>query len=165
MLQLDIIKNKILPLEQLLLTVNAWRLLGDKIVFTNGCFDIMHLGHVDYLSKAKDLGDKLIVAVNKDASVKKLKGENRPLNDEDARSKMMAALHFVDAVILFGEDTPIELITAIKPDVLAKGADYTIETVVGHEVVQEYGGEVKLIEFIEGYSTTRLIEDIRNGKG
>lgn len=165
MLQLDIIKDKIMPLDQLLKVSSAWKFLGEKVVFTNGCFDIMHLGHVDYLSKAKDLGDRLIVAVNKDASVKKLKGENRPLNDEEARSVMMASLHFVDAVILFGEDTPIDLITAIRPDVLAKGADYTIETVVGHEIVQGYGGQVKLIDFLEGYSTTRLIDDIRNGKG
>ena len=151
--------TKIYPsLPLLLKRVAMWRLLEEKIVFTNGCFDILHLGHIDYLEKARAQGTRLIVGVNTDASVKRLKGENRPLNDENARSRLIAALQFVDAVILFGEDTPLELISAILPDVLVKGNDYAVEEIVGYEVVTKKGGEVKTIELVEGYSTSKLIE-------
>jgi rfaE bifunctional protein nucleotidyltransferase chain/domain len=151
--------TKIFPsLSLLLQRVAMWRLLGEKMVFTNGCFDILHLGHIEYLEKAKAQGKKLIVGVNTDASVKKLKGESRPVNEENARARLIAALQFVDAVILFGEDTPLELISAILPDVLVKGNDYVAKEIVGYEVVTQNGGEVKTIELVEGYSTSKLIE-------
>lgn len=151
--------SKIFPsLTLLLQRVAMWRLLGEKTVFTNGCFDIVHLGHIDYLEKARALGTRLIVGVNTDASVKRLKGENRPINDEYARACMLAAFQFVDAVVLFDEDTPQELISAILPDILVKGSDYAIENIVGYEVVKENGGEIKTIDLVEGYSTSAVIE-------
>lgn len=151
--------GKISPsLSLLLQKVAMWRLLGEKVVFTNGCFDILHLGHIDYLEKARALGTRLIVGVNTDASVKKLKGETRPINNENARARMIAALQFVDAVILFEEETPLELISAILPNVLVKGNDYAIENIVGYEVVTQNGGEVKTIDLVQGYSTSELIE-------
>jgi len=134
---------------------------GKKVVFTNGCFDILHLGHIDYLEKAKRLGDVLIVGLNADVSVKRLKGPERPINDEYARARMLAALHFVDAVCLFNEDTPGELIETILPDILVKGGDYTIETIVGAETVMKNGGQVKTIDLVDGFSTTSIIEKLK----
>lgn len=154
-----------MTLDQLKKAVMVWRLKNDNIVFTNGCFDILHLGHVDYLSKAKDLGGRLIVGVNTDSSVKRLgKGDTRPINNEMSRSMLIASLQFVDAVIVFDEDTPFELIKALEPDVLVKGADYSIDKVVGADIVQSKGGKVELIEFLEGYSTTAIEKKIRGEK-
>jgi D-glycero-beta-D-manno-heptose 1-phosphate adenylyltransferase len=162
---LKIISNKIFTLEQLKKVVMGWRIKSDSIIFTNGCFDILHLGHIDYLSKARDMGRRLIVGVNTDSSVKRLgKGDSRPINDETSRSMIIASLQFVDAVILFDEDTPYELIKAIEPDVLVKGADYTIDKVVGADIVMERGGKVELIEYLEGYSTTNIEKKIRGEK-
>lgn len=159
---LQIIKAKILEPKALELTLNQWRFKEEKIVFTNGCFDLVHQGHLDYLSKASDLGTKLIVGVNTDDSVKRLnKGENRPLQDEYSRALLIAAMHFVDLVVIFDEDTPLELITRIQPDVLVKGSDYSVEDIVGHEVVLSKGGEVKTIDFLEGFSTSKIVEKAR----
>lgn len=156
----DHIKNKILSEDNLNILINEWREKNQKIVFTNGCFDLLHLGHIDYLAKAKDLGDKLIIGVNTDDSVRRLKGVYRPLQDENSRLHILAALEFVDAVILFNEDTPYELIKKIQPDVLVKGADYKIEDIVGYDIVTSRGGSVKTIEYLEGYSTTSIEQRI-----
>jgi rfaE bifunctional protein nucleotidyltransferase chain/domain len=156
----DHIKSKILSEDNLNILVNEWREKNQKIVFTNGCFDLLHLGHIDYLAKAKDLGDKLIIGVNTDDSVRRLKGVYRPLQDENSRLHILAALEFVDAVILFNEDTPYELIKKIQPDVLVKGADYKIEDIVGYDIVTSRGGSVKTIEYLEGYSTTSIEQRI-----
>ncbi len=138
---------------------------GRRVVFTNGCFDIIHRGHVEYLTKAKALGDVLVVGLNTDASVRRLKGPSRPVVMEDDRAVVMAALCVVDYVCLFEEDTPLELITAIVPDVLVKGADWPIEKVVGREVVESAGGKVQTIEFVPDRSTTSIIERIRTSAG
>ncbi len=170
---LEIIKLKIHTVESLLKTIAVWRLKNNKIVFTNGCFDILHLGHLDYLSKAADLGGRLIIGLNSDASIKKLnKGENRPIQDEQSRLLILSALQFVDAVILFNEDTPEQLIKLLQPDVLVKGADYdSNETNQNHKnyisgsyTVKASGGEVKTIPFLEGFSTTKIENKIK-GKG
>lgn len=142
--------------------IDLWKNQGFEVVFTNGCFDLLHLGHVDYLEKAKSLGDKLVVALNTDYSVKKLKGEKRPVNDEYARSRVMAALSFVDAVILFDEETPFDLISQVLPDILVKGKDYSIDNIVGANVVIENGGRVETIDLVDGYSTTKTIEKMFN---
>ena len=152
---LQLIKNKIYYER------NAFRFplsQGLKVVFTNGCFDILHRGHVEYLSKAADMGDVLVVGLNTDASVKRLKGEGRPVNNEEDRALVLASLSFVDAVVLFGEDTPYELIEAVHPDVLVKGADYKTEEIVGYDIVTSYGGIVDTIPLVNGYSTTKLIK-------
>ena len=132
------------------------------IVFTNGCFDILHKGHADYLAQAKGLGDVLIVGLNADSSVKNLKGEGRPINNEDARAFLLASLHVVDAVMLFPEQTPIELITLVQPDVLVKGSDYKPEEIVGYDVVMKKGGTVAAIDFVPGYSTTGIIKKLQS---
>lgn len=142
------------------LLLNSWKKNGEKIVFTNGCFDIMHLGHVDYLSKAADLGTKLVVGLNSDASTRRLKGITRPIIQEASRAGVLASFFFVDAVILFDEDTPQDIIRNITPDVLVKGADYTIDQIVGAKEVLENGGEVKTISFLEGYSTSSIEKKI-----
>lgn len=163
MKSLTIVQNKIIFHKELPFLLSRWNFKGEKIVFTNGCFDIVHKGHIDYLSKAADLGTKMIVGVNTDNSVKRQgKSPNRPLQDEGSRSLLIAALHFVDLVVLFDEDTPLNLIETIEPDVLVKGSDYAIENIVGHKVVQKKGGEVKTIDFLEGYSTTRIVERAQN---
>ncbi len=147
--------------NRLLKKVEIWKFNNQKIVFTNGCFDILHLGHIDYLEKAAALGKKLIIGVNTDDSVKMLeKGKERPVNDEYARMRVLAALGFVDAVVLFSEPTPLEIITDLKPDVLVKGNDYTISSIVGADIVLQNGGEVKTIELVKGYSTTNIINKI-----
>ncbi|MEX2191666.1 MAG: D-glycero-beta-D-manno-heptose 1-phosphate adenylyltransferase [Bacteroidota bacterium] len=133
-----------------------------RVVFTNGCFDILHRGHVDYLEKAKSLGDVLIVGLNTDASVRRLKGADRPVVDQDDRAHVLAGLASVDFVCLFDEETPLKLIESVVPDVLAKGADWAVEDVVGREVVEAAGGSVRTIEFLPNRSTSRIIEKIRN---
>lgn len=155
------IKNKIKDLDQSKALVAQWHSLGEKIVFTNGCFDILHLGHVDYLEKARALGDHLVVGLNTDDSVRRFKGDERPVQDQNSRARIIAAFQFVDLVVLFNEDTPLQLISALKPDVLVKGSDYLAENIVGAEVVKKNGGEVKTIDFIPGYSTSRIIEKIK----
>ena len=154
-------QQKILSRKQAKEVIQTWKDFGLEVVFTNGCFDILHLGHVDYLEKAKAKGDRLIVAVNEDESVRKLKGESRPINDENARARLMAALGFVDAVVLFGEDTPFELIGELIPDILVKGNDYKISNIVGADIVIENGGKVETIDLVEGYSTTKIVEQIK----
>ena len=142
--------------------VQAWQIAGDKVVFTNGCFDLLHRGHVDYLAKAADCGQRLIIGVNTDASVSKLKGQNRPIQDEQSRLQILASLQCVDAVILFDEETPYELISLLQPDVLVKGSDYSPENIVGYDVVTAKGGEVKTIDFIPGFSTSSIERKIKN---
>lgn len=164
MREIERIESKIICQKDLNNIILKWREENQKIVFTNGCFDLLHLGHVDYLAKAKDLGDRLIIGVNTDSSVKRLKGKNRPLQDENSRLHILAALHSVDAVVLFDEDTPYELIKKIQPDILVKGADYKIENIVGYDIVTSRGGSVQTIEFIEGYSTTKIEQRILNSK-
>ncbi|MFB1013019.1 MAG: D-glycero-beta-D-manno-heptose 1-phosphate adenylyltransferase [Bacteroidia bacterium] len=157
----QLIKDKIFSTNTALAKqVTSWQLHNEKVVFTNGCFDILHLGHIDYLTKAADLGDRLIVAVNTDSSVSALKGPSRPIIDEETRAMKLASLVFVDAVILFGEETPIQLITEVRPNILVKGGDYTIDTIVGASEVQDNGGEVVVIPFLEGHSTTSIVNKI-----
>ena len=141
-------------------TINKIKSEGKKIVFTNGCFDLLHLGHIKYLSQAKDLGDILIIGLNSDKSVKKLKGNNRPINSFEDRAKLLAALKSVDLVIKFEEQTPENLIKEIIPDVLVKGGDYDIEEIVGYQTVIDNGGQVKTLSFYEGYSSTNYIDKI-----
>jgi len=141
-----------------------WRQQGLRVGFTNGCFDILHPGHVKVLTAARGACDRLIVGLNSDASVKRLKGEGRPVQDERARSEVLAALEAVDIVAIFEEDTPIKLIAQIKPSVLVKGGDYTRDQVVGHEIVEAYGGDVLLVEVLPGFSTTSLVNRARGGK-
>jgi rfaE bifunctional protein nucleotidyltransferase chain/domain len=131
-------------------------------VFTNGCFDVIHRGHIEVLARTADLGDKLIIGLNADSSIKNLKGEGRPIIDEMSRAVLLAALSFVDAVVLFSEETPLNLISTLLPDVLAKGGDYEIATVVGHEIIQENGGKVILVPFVDGFSSTTIIDKIKN---
>lgn len=135
--------------------------IGKKVVFTNGCFDILHRGHLEYLQSAADLGDILIIGLNSDDSVKRLKGNSRPINTQDDRAFALASLAFVDAVIIFDEDTPLELINRVKPNVLAKGGDYALENIVGADFVKNNGGQVEVISFVNGYSTTQLIEKLK----
>lgn len=153
--------HKIKNLEDALLQRKVWKDQQQKVVFTNGCFDILHLGHIDYLEKAKQQGDQMIVGLNTDQSVSKLKGPKRPINNEYARARLLAALEFVDLVVLFSEDTPLEIIKILKPDILIKGNDYTIDTIVGAQEVIANGGEVKTIELVPNYSTTHVIERMR----
>ena len=141
--------------------VTKWREHGKRIVFTNGCFDLLHLGHVDYLEKARSLGDKLVLGLNSDNSVSRFKGPNRPIQDQNSRARVLAALQFVDLVVFFNEDTPLNLITAIQPDILVKGSDYLAENIVGADIVQRAGGVVKTIHFVPGYSTTSIVEKIK----
>jgi len=141
--------------------MNVWKQSGEKVVFTNGCFDLVHRGHVDSLAKAAELGDRLIVGLNSDRSVRLLKGETRPLIDQQSRAILMASLLMVDAVILFDEETPYELIGSIVPDVLVKGAEYQIEEIAGFDIVLEAGGRVERLELTEGFSTSELIKKIK----
>lgn len=156
--KLAILQDKIIDIKTLVKRTNGWKLKSEKIVFTNGCFDILHRGHIKILAAAADCGNRLIVGVNTDASVKRLKGPTRPINNQEDRALLLAALAQVDAVVLFDEDTPLEVIKALRPDVLVKGGDYTIETVVGSDVVAEYGGKTEIIDLESGYSTTNIIK-------
>ena len=142
--------------------MSAARLRGETIVMTNGCFDILHAGHISYLEKARALGDRLIIAVNDDASVKRLKGESRPLNPLDDRMTVLAALSCVDWVVPFSEETPERLITRLLPDILVKGGDYKPEEIAGGQQVSENGGKVIVLDFLDGYSTTKLIESAQD---
>jgi D-beta-D-heptose 7-phosphate kinase/D-beta-D-heptose 1-phosphate adenosyltransferase len=164
------IKQKIYTLATLLEKVDQWKIQNKKVVFTNGVFDILHRGHIEYLAQAADFGDKFIVAVNADVSVKRLgKGDSRPLQDENSRALIIAALSFVDAVVIFDDDTPFQLISAIIPNVLIKGGDYdasiTEKTnkkyIVGSDVVKQNEGTVEVIQFVTGYSTTKIEEKIK----
>jgi rfaE bifunctional protein nucleotidyltransferase chain/domain len=141
--------------------VVEWKSKGERIVFTNGCFDILHLGHVDYLEKARNLGDKLVVGLNTDSSVSRFKGPQRPVQDEQSRARILSSLQFVDMVVLFDEDTPKELISTLIPDVLVKGSDYLAENIVGADVVKRAGGEVRTIDLVEGYSTSSIVKKIK----
>lgn len=155
-------EHKIVTLAEGIELRKQWKANGDKVVFTNGCFDILHLGHIDYLEKSSEFGTQMIVAVNSDASVRTLeKGVERPINSEYARARLIAALEFVSMVIIFGESTPLELIQALNPDVLVKGDDYTIETIVGAKEVIAAGGEVKTIALVPDYSTTKIIQKLK----
>ncbi len=158
------ITDKILNDKSLGDKLKIWKLSNSTIVFTNGVFDLLHLGHIDYLSKAKDEGDILIVGVNSDLSARRLgKGDLRPITDEKSRSTIIASLQFVDAVVLFDEDTPYELIKNIHPDILVKGADYRPEDIVGYDVVMAKNGTIKTIDFLPGYSTTAIEKKIKKG--
>ena len=140
----------------------VWQGLDKKVVFTNGCFDLLHYGHIQYLAQARELGDALIIGLNSAASVSRLKGPGRPINDEITRLWQMAALQFVDKVVPFEADTPADLINLLRPDVLVKGGDYEISEIVGADSVLENGGEVRVLPYIKGYSTTSIEEKIRN---
>jgi D-glycero-beta-D-manno-heptose 1-phosphate adenylyltransferase len=153
--------DKIVTLADAKAQVAAWKKAGLKVVFTNGCFDLIHLGHVDYLEKARMLGDKLVVGLNSDNSVSRFKGPERPLQDQTSRARVLAAMQFVDRVVFFNEDTPLDLISELIPDILVKGSDYLTENIVGADVVQQAGGAVKTIDFVPGYSTTRIVEKIK----
>ncbi|MBK6831061.1 MAG: D-glycero-beta-D-manno-heptose 1-phosphate adenylyltransferase [Flavobacteriales bacterium] len=156
--------RRIVDLTNVKRLCNIWRMKGDRIVFTNGCFDILHRGHVEYLQEAASLGDRLVIGVNSDASVKRQgKGPERPLNDQDSRAKVLAALRLVDAVVIFDEDAPLALIEAIVPDVLVKGGDWSEDRIVGADVVRKNGGEVRSLKLVDGFSTTALVEKIRRG--
>ncbi|MGB0887784.1 MAG: adenylyltransferase/cytidyltransferase family protein [Vicingaceae bacterium] len=164
------VKEKVITQKELLVVLKSWKESHQKIVFTNGVFDLLHRGHIEYLAQTADFGDKLIVAVNADASVKRLgKGDSRPLQDEASRALIIAALEFVDAVVIFDADTPLDIISTIKPNVLIKGGDYdpncTDATdkkyIVGSGIVKNNRGEVKVVQFVEGYSTTKIEEKIK----
>ena len=153
--------NKIKDLPEAKALVHQWKQEGRKIVFTNGCFDILHFGHVDYLEKARLMGDKLVLGLNTDDSVSRFKGPDRPIQTQDSRALVLASLQFVDLVVFFNGDTPLNLISELLPDVLVKGSDYLAENIVGAEVVKRNGGVVRTIDFIPGYSTSRIIEKIK----
>lgn len=155
------IQNKIVRnLAEIDTTLHQWKFKNEKIVFTNGCFDILHRGHVEYLAKAASYGTKLVVGLNTDESVKRLKGESRPINDQEARAILLASLLFTDKIIFFSDDTPLELIRYIQPDVLVKGSDYKPENIVGYDIVKSKGGEVVTIDLTEGFSTTQIFEKL-----
>jgi rfaE bifunctional protein nucleotidyltransferase chain/domain len=158
----EILQSKIFnDAEAFIPVLNQWKKAGDRVVFTNGCFDLVHRGHIDSLSKAAALGDRLIVGLNSDTSVKILKGDNRPLIDQQSRAILLAALFMVDAVVLFEEETPYELIKKLVPDILVKGSEYQIEEIAGFDVVLAAGGKVERIDLTEGFSTSDLIRKIK----
>ena len=161
MSHLEKIYSKIVTREQAQLTVSQWQHEGDKIVFSNGCFDLVHRGHVEYLALAADKGQRMVLGLNTDASVSRLKGPLRPLVDQQSRAILLAALSFIDLVVMFDEETPYELIKALQPDVLVKGSDYQPEAIVGYDVVTARGGKVETIDLVEGFSTTNLVKRIK----
>ncbi len=165
MSQYKTVLSKLVSLKEASNLIHVWQQAGETIVFTNGCFDILHKGHIDYLTRAADLGHRLVVGLNSDGSVSRLKGEHRPLQDQSGRSFVMASLACVSAVVIFDEDTPENLIEVLRPDVLVKGGDYTLETVVGADLVLGYGGKVELLPFLEGYSTSAIEKKIIQGSG
>ncbi len=160
MSKLQIVKNKIIPKSDLDALKSVWNLKDQKVVFTNGCFDLIHRGHIEYLAMAADKADLLVIGLNTDDSVKRLKGEGRPVQDQEARAIVLSAIHFVDYVIFFEEDTPAELIQAVEPDVLVKGADYDNEDIAGYDFVTSNGGVVETIPLSPGYSTSSIIEKL-----
>ncbi len=159
--KLNIIQSKIIDISNIEPRLTYWNLKNKKIVFTNGCFDILHRGHIEYLAQAANHGDILVIGLNTDNSVKRIKGDSRPIQDQVARAMVLASLQFVSAVIMFDEDTPYELIKRVQPDILIKGSDYKIEDIVGYDIVTAKGGEVVTIDFVEGYSTTSIIEKLK----
>jgi rfaE bifunctional protein nucleotidyltransferase chain/domain len=161
MTHIESINSKIHTWETLKIQVATWQAQGKKIVFSNGCFDLVHKGHIDYLNRAADLGDVLVMGLNTDASVSKLKGPHRPIQDEQSRLLIMAALQCVSAVVLFNEETPYDLIKLVQPDVLVKGSDYQPENIVGYDIVTSKGGTVKTIDFLPGYSTSAIEKRIK----
>lgn len=161
MSNLQNITSKIYTLSDLKIQIDKWKEKGDKIVFTNGCFDLLHRGHVEILANTADLGDRLVIGLNSDVSIQELKGKNRPIIDENSRAILLASLQFVDAIILFSEETPEKLIETINPNILAKGGDYKVTEISGHKVVLENGGEVILVPFIYGFSTTNIVDKIK----
>jgi rfaE bifunctional protein nucleotidyltransferase chain/domain len=156
------LESKIVSLSEAQSLVNQWKQDGEKVVFTNGCFDILHSGHLQYLSEASQLGNKLVVGLNADVSVKILKGESRPINGEVARAQMLAALFFVDLVVMFAEETPKNLIETLTPNILVKGGDYNINTIVGADHVIKNGGQVLPLSFVQGFSSTNIINKIKS---
>lgn len=161
MKNLDIIKSKIYTLDNIQKQIDIWKFQNKKIVFTNGCFDILHRGHVEYLSKSRDLGDILIIGVNSDNSPYWLtKGPNRPINNQESRAIILSSLLFVDAIVFFSDETPLNLIESIIPDVLVKGKDYKAEDIVGYDIVMSNGGEILTIDMVDGYSTTNIISKL-----
>jgi len=159
------IQEKITTLPELKKLVSFWQAGGEKVVFTNGVFDLLHTGHISYLVDAASLGTKLIIGLNSDASVKRLnKGPGRPINGQGSRALLLAAMLFIDAVVIFDEDTPLNLITTLMPDVLAKGGDYTVDTIVGAKEVIANGGEVEVISFVDGFSSTAIIRKIKDAQ-
>jgi len=161
--KLEVLNKKIVENKaDFLRLLNIYRFQNKKLVFTNGCFDILHRGHVEYLAQAAGKGNVLIIGLNTDDSVRRLKGENRPVQDEKARAIVLAGLSFVSHIVLFDEDTPYELINEIKPDVLVKGSDYKEDEIVGADIVKSNGGEVVTIDFIDGYSTSKILEKACN---
>jgi rfaE bifunctional protein nucleotidyltransferase chain/domain len=163
MTKLESIKSKIIGREELLRKLAVWRFKDQTIVFTNGCFDILHKGHATYLAEAAALGDVLIVGLNSDSSVKKLgKGANRPIQDEESRAFILASFHYISNIIIFEEDTPLELIKTIQPDVLVKGGDWKPEQIAGYDVVMAKGGKVVVLDFIPGFSTSSIVQKIKD---
>ncbi|MDX1685517.1 MAG: D-glycero-beta-D-manno-heptose 1-phosphate adenylyltransferase [Saprospiraceae bacterium] len=158
------LKHKIKNREEAMKTCQSWRASNERIVFTNGCFDLIHPGHVIYLESARALGERLVVGINSDASVKRLKGASRPVQEERARALVLAGLASIDLITIFDEDTPLELIKAIDPDILVKGGDWSTDQIVGGEYITEQGGMVKSLPFEEGYSTTSIVEKIRKNE-
>jgi rfaE bifunctional protein nucleotidyltransferase chain/domain len=161
MTHIELLNSKIYTWETLKSQVAEWQKLGKKIVFSNGCFDLVHKGHIDYLNRAADLGDILVMGLNTDASVSKLKGPHRPIQDEQSRLTIIAALQCVNAVVLFDEETPYELINLVQPDVLVKGSDYKPENIVGYDIVIAKGGQVKTIDYLPGFSTSEIEKRIK----
>ena len=146
----------------LLKAVQVWKQAGERIVFTNGCFDLLHIGHIAYLKEARSLGDRLIIGVNSDASVQRLKGKHRPIKDQENRLAILSSLEMVDACLLFEEDTPYRIIQLIQPDILVKGGDWKVSEIVGSDIVLKNGGSVQSLKFLDGYSTTKLEEKIKS---
>lgn len=162
MKNLEVIHSRIFSRSNVMRQIAVWRFLKKKIVFTNGCFDLLHLGHITYLSEAADQGDVLIIGLNTDNSVREIKGNGRPINNEESRAIVLASLHFVDAVTLFDEETPYNLINSIQPDILVKGSDYDANDIVGYDIVKNNGGKIITIDLLPGYSTTKIEEKIKN---
>ncbi|MCF8429415.1 MAG: D-glycero-beta-D-manno-heptose 1-phosphate adenylyltransferase [Bacteroidia bacterium] len=161
MTHIELLNSKIFTWETLKSQIAEWQKQGKKIVFSNGCFDLVHKGHIDYLNRAADLGDVLVMGLNTDASVSKLKGLHRPIQDEQSRLTIIAALQCVNAVVLFDEETPYELIKLVQPDVLVKGSDYKPENIVGYDIVIAKGGQVKTIDYLPGFSTSGIEKRIK----
>ena len=160
MQKLELLKSKILDKTALVRELKYWQFKDKKIVFTNGCFDIIHRGHIEYLAQAANFGDILLIGLNSDSSVRKLKGENRPVQDEYSRAMILASMSFVSRIILFDEETPYDLIKFVQPDFLVKGSDYKIEEIVGYDIVKAKGGQIITIDFVKGFSSTGILKKI-----